>query len=153
MEIAKSHTPSYIWIDSFIFSLSLSLSLGSARNPDPWIASERKSGCGPLLSAQGVLDASDRANPVATSPRQGIPGLQATSRACTYVCARARARVYTKGSGPKARRGMTVAEEPRDRARRETQLELNWSVLGRAFRREGRGRVRGRQDGERAEFS
>ncbi|CAL1687228.1 unnamed protein product [Lasius platythorax] len=31
---------------------------------------------------------------------------------------------------------MTVAEEPRDRARRETQLELNWSVLGRAFGRE-----------------
>lgn len=30
---------------------------------------------------------------------------------------------------------MTVAEGPRDRARRETQLELNWSVLGRALGR------------------
>lgn len=30
---------------------------------------------------------------------------------------------------------MTVAEGPRDRARRETQLELNWSVLARAFGR------------------
>lgn len=33
---------------------------------------------------------------------------------------------------------MIVAEGPRDRARRETQLELNWSVLGRAFEREDR---------------
>jgi len=32
---------------------------------------------------------------------------------------------------------MTLAEGPRDQARRETQLELNWSVLGRAFGQDG----------------
>jgi len=35
---------------------------------------------------------------------------------------------------------MTLAEGPRDQARRETQLELNWSVLGRAFGQDGEDR-------------
>jgi hypothetical protein len=56
---------------------------------------------------------------------------------------------------------MTLAEGPRDQAaRRETQLELNWSVLGRAFGQDGeerrereRERERETENGERAEFS
>jgi len=153
MEIAKSHTPSYIWIDSLPPpSLALSISLFLFGNPDPWITSERKSGRGPLLQRRGVLDASDRADPVATSPQQGIPDCERRrARVRTYV--HVHAHMCIKGSSPKAWRGMTIVEGPRDRARRETQLELNWSVLGRAFEWERRRREGGKEDGERAEFS
>lgn len=51
---------------------------------------------------RGVLDASDRADPVARS-------LSKEFRDCERRRARVRAYVYTKGSDPRAWRGMTVA--------------------------------------------
>jgi len=44
---------------------------------------------------------------------------------------------------------MTLAEGPRDQARRETQLELNCSVLARAFGQDGEERRREKRERER----
>lgn len=97
MEIAKSCTLPRIRIDS-TFSLPLSFYFPcrfsrSIRNPDPWIASERKSGRGPLLSTQGCIGCVWSSGSCRTVPQQGIPGLRATSRTCTCVCVHKRLRI------------------------------------------------------------